>query len=105
MSENVKYVLQNHMIQRQKESEDQIRRNISENKYTYDAPLVVLNPYIVNPLAALIYFETEKECPVTITITGKEAKGDIRHTFPKAKCHFLPIVGLYENYENTIEIE
>ena len=105
MSENVKYVLQNHMIQRQKESEDQIRRNISENKYTYDAPLVVLNPYIVNPLAALIYFETEKEYPVTITITGKEAKGDIRHTFPKAKCHFLPIVGLYENYENTIEIE
>ena len=26
------------------------------------------------------------------------------HTFPKAKTHVLPVLGLYANYNNTVEI-
>lgn len=105
MGRNVHYIFQKHMIELQKESEDKIRAEFETGKYTPEHPLITVNPYLVNPLSALIVFETEKECPVTITIRGKEKYGDIRHTFSKQKIHYIPVVGLYENYDNTVLIE
>ena len=29
----------------------------------------------------------------------------MEHTFPKGKVHVLPVLGLYGDYENTVEIE
>ena len=50
-------------------------------------------------------FTTEKEVAVTVRVLGKEAEGTMKHTFPKAKEHVLPIVGLYGGYKNKVEIE
>ena len=66
-----------------------------------DSPYIVVNPYLVNPLTAMILFKTEKEEAVTLTVKGKEAAGDITHTFPKAKEQILPVLGLYPEYANT----
>ena len=62
-------------------------------------------PYIINPLAAVVMFNTEKETAVTIRVLGKEPEGTMKHTFPKAKEHILPILGLYADYNNKVEIE
>lgn len=105
MEGNVKYIFQKHIIELQKNSEDHIREDFANGYYTPEHPLIALNPYLVNPLSALLVFETEKECPVTITIRGKEKYGDIRHTFAKEKVHYIPVVGLYENYDNIVEID
>ena len=73
--------------------------------YTIDNPNVILNPYGNSPLTALICFETEEEITPTITVKGKDSLTTYTHTFEKNKKHYLPIYGLYANYENEINIE
>src|SRR5699024_8719092 len=68
-------------------------------------PNVILNPYGNSPLTALICFETEEEITPTITVKGKDSLTTYTHTFEKNKKHYLPIYGLYANYENEINIE
>ena len=73
--------------------------------YTIDNPNVILNPYGNSPLTALICFETEEEITPTITVKGKDSLTTYTHTFEKNKKHYLPIYGLYADYENEINIE
>ncbi|MCO1604432.1 aryl-sulfate sulfotransferase N-terminal domain-containing protein [Desulfosporosinus nitroreducens] len=47
-------------------------------------------------------FKTEQESQVTVTVKGKEAAGDISHTFPKNKVHQIPVYGLYGDYHNIV---
>ena len=39
--------------------------------YTIEEPLVKYNPYLINPLAAVVLFKTEQETAVTVTVLGK----------------------------------
>lgn len=104
MAEQVKYLYEESLIDRQAKAEQKILEQFEAGTYTIDDPMVVLNPYLINPLAALVLFRTEKETAVTVTVLGKEPQGNITHTFPKAKVHILPVLGLYKNYENSVEI-
>ena len=63
--------------------------------YTIDNPNVILNPYGISPLTAIILFETEEELPVTITVEGKDENSTYINTFESTKKHYLPIYGLY----------
>ncbi len=78
---------------------------ISNTAYTIDNPNVILNPYGNAPLSALIIFKTSDLTPVTITIKGKDGEKNFTQTFNPARTHVLPIYGLYENYNNTIDIK
>ena len=93
-----------HLVERQYEQEMAMRKELEGGNYTAEHPYVVVNPYFVNPLTALLLFNTEKEEAVTLTVKGKEAAGDITHTFPKAKEQILPVLGLYPVYDNTVVI-
>lgn len=101
---SVNYSFQDHLINRQAEAEAQMLKRFEEGNYTIANPLVVYNAYLVNPLSAVICFETEEETAVTLTVLGKTVQGNISHTFPKAKKHVLPVVGLYSEYQNKVEI-
>lgn len=103
--ETIKYSFLSSILTRQAEAEDAMLAEFESGNYTIDNPLVKYNPYLINPLAAVVLFRTEKEVAVTITVRGKEKQGDIKHTFPKATTHILPVLGLYADYENTVEIE
>ena len=72
--------------------------------YTIDKPNVIVNPYKISPLTALVLFETDKEVAPTITIEGKDELTTYTHTFEKSKEHYLPVYGLYPDKENTIII-
>lgn len=78
--------------------------------YTIDNPKIILNPYEISPLTALIIFETEKEIEPVVTIYGKEIDEKIdkdvtySYKFKKDKVHYLPIYGLYANYTNKVLI-
>ena len=39
-----------------------------------------------------------------MTVLGKAKEGNITHTFPRAKEHVLPVVGLYSGYVNRVEV-
>lgn len=72
--------------------------------YTIDNPNVVLDPYDVSPLTALILFETEKEEAVTIIVEGKDQNSTYKNTFQSTTKHSIPIYGLYPNSINKVHI-
>ena len=105
MAGRISYSYQRSLIERQQESEDKMLKEFEAGNYTIDNPMVVVNPYLIVPLSAVVLFMTDTETAVTVTVRGKERYGDIRHTFPKAQKHILPVLGLYAGYENKVEIE
>ena len=84
--------------------EKQNEKDYNTEGYTIDNPNVVLNPYDISPLSALILFETEQEETVKVTIKGKDTLTTYTHTFEATKKHFLPIYGLYADKENEVVI-
>ena len=73
--------------------------------YTIDNPNIILDPYDASPLTALVLFETGDEVEPTITIVGKDELTTYTYESKKSNKHYLPIYGLYADYENTIIIE
>lgn len=102
--EAVQHIYVDSLMKRQNEAEQAMLRELEEGNYTYQNPLVKYNPYQISPLSAVVLFRTEEETAVTVTVRGKTKEGNVGHTFPKAKTHVLPVLGLYNDYENQVEI-
>lgn len=73
--------------------------------YTIENPNIILNPYGISPLTALILFETEEEQSVKITILGKDENSTYTNIFESANRHYIPVYGLYPNTINNIVLE
>ena len=84
--------------------QNEIENTIKTNGYTIDNPKVLLDPYDASPLTALILFETEEEVSPKITIEGKDKITTIETEFAKNTKHYLPIYGLYADYNNKVDI-
>lgn len=104
MTKTIGYKFKEHLIERQAKAEAAMLKEFRQGDYTMEKPLIKYNPYFVNDLAAVMLFRTEEETAITVRVVGKTKEADICHTFPKAKEHIIPIVGLYSNYENKIEV-
>ena len=98
------YSFEEHMIKKQARAEEAMLKELRSGAYTIDNPLVSYNLYLINPLSAVISFYTEEETAVTVTVLGKAKEGNITHTFPRAKEHVLPVVGLYSGFVNRVEV-
>ncbi|TGE35113.1 aryl sulfotransferase [Desulfosporosinus fructosivorans] len=102
--ENVNYKQVRHIITRQNELEQAFLAKYVASNYTLTNPLIILNPYEIAPLTAMILFNTPVACEARIIVKGKKHPGDIHHTFPSTTTHILPVYGLYADHENTVEI-
>ena len=98
------YTFQEHLIERQAKAEEELLKELRSGNYTIHNPIVRTNFYFIAPLTAVIAFCTEEETAVTVTVLGKTKEGNITHTFPKAKEHVLPVMGLYPEYTNQVEL-
>ena len=87
------------------EKQEIIEKNINIENYTIDNPNIIVNPYEISPLTALIAFNTEKKVSPKITIKGKDEYSTYTYTFASDTKHYLPIYGLYPDYNNEIIIE
>lgn len=94
------------------EKEENIIINQNENQqyfksygYTIENPNIILNPYDISPLTALIIFETETAEKVKITIEGKTKETTYTNEFKASKTHYIPIYGLYPDYVNKVKIK
>ena len=105
MAEKIGYTRLEHLIPKQARAEKEMLEEFEKGNYTLENPMVKYNAYFINPLSAVVLFKTEEEVAVTVRVLGKTKEATIAHTFPKAKTHILPVLGLYSDYENTIEIE
>ena len=101
----IKHVSLDSLVTRQNAAEKAMLAELRSGNYTFDNPLVKLNPYLINPYAAVVLFNTPEPIAVTVRVIGKEPEGTMEHTFPRATEHVLPVLGLYAGYDNTVEIE
>ena len=47
------------LVSRQQKAEQELLAQLQNGRYTLEAPLVKLNPYLIAPLTALILFQTD----------------------------------------------
>ncbi len=80
---------------------------VGEKIFRSDQFSVQLNPSGNNPLAALVTIDMPVPGKFNIEVVGKTSFGiSITHEFDDIKYdHELPILGLYQNYENEIVFE
>ncbi len=105
MSKHITYTCEEHMITRQNKAESAFLAKFEAQKPSLEEAHVIVNPYLVNPLAALILFSTDTAVKSTLTIHGKDnAREDITHSFAAATEHKIPVVGLYENHANKVTV-
>lgn len=85
--------------------QSEYEKDFNTKGYTLDNPKVILDPYKSSPLTALVLFETKDEESVKVTIKGKDALSTYTNTFEKTNKHYIPIYGLYADYNNEVILE
>ena len=88
------------LVEKQGDLED----DFTSEGYTIDNPKIIVNPYEISPLTALVIFETEKEVSPTVTVVGEDEHSTFTHTFDANTVHYLPIYGLYADASNEVII-
>ncbi len=86
------------LIERQAQTDDLIRASLSEN-YTLNNPKVIVNPYEISPLTALVIFNTEDDISYDIYVNN-----NFLYTTTKTKEHLIPIYLLQANYKNIVRL-
>ncbi len=105
MSNFVSYKYEEHIISAQTRAEQEFMEAFESESPSLENATVVVNPYLINPLSALILFTTEKEVSVTLTVHGKRnSREDIVHTFPASKKHMIPVMALYVECETKVTV-
>lgn len=103
---SLKYIVK--QINKQKEIDNQLNKELESGTYTFDDPLIIQDPYNMSPLTALILYTSEKPELVSITIGGKDKKSEIQYTFNKQgyeKKHIIPVMGLYADADNKVNMK
>lgn len=87
--------------------DEQLKAEYESGGYTLDDPFVVVNPYGISPLTALIMFDTEDDMLATVKVVGKTQEEDVIFQFEQqgySKKHIIPVYGLYAGYDNTVAL-
>ena len=87
------------------DTQAELEKEFVSKGYTIDKPNIIVNPYEISPLTALVIFETEEEVAPTVTIVGKDEHTTFTHEFESNTVHYLPIYGLYASEANEVIIE
>ena len=91
-------------LQRQEEAERAIRA-LEQQKNTFQDPKVIVNPYQIAPLTALILFQTEQETTVQVTVAGIDGAADFTYSCGAARKHRVPVYGLYTGCSNRVQLQ
>ena len=105
MTNNIEYTFSETIRLQQDKAEAAMMKEFECGNYTFENPMIKLNPYLIAPLSAVVLFHTKEPTAVTVTVHGKESQGNLTHTYPKERIHILPIYGLYPDLENNVEIK
>lgn len=87
------------IISEQKETDIKIKQAMSSNNYTLDSPFILVNPYHISPLSAIIIFKSSNGSEVSVNINGYET------VMEKAKTYSIPIYGLIAETKNVVTLK
>lgn len=97
-SEEIDYIKEHSIVDKEIDGE------LKANRYSLKDPLIIVNPYNISPLTALVSFQTEKDSSVKVKVFGKNNENNLEYEFlDKNKTHKIPVYGLYSGV-NKVEI-
>ena len=74
-------------------------------KHRMEEPFIVVDPFNISPLTALVIFTTDEPTKISVSIKGDDEYTTINHSFEvMSRKHMVPIYGLYPNRSNKVEI-
>ena len=88
------------IVSKQADSDKKILEAMNNTSYTFDNPCVLVNPYEISPLTALIIFKTSTASETEVFINGVKVT-----TMESTTNHAIPIYGLLAGVENTVVLK
>ena len=88
------------ILEEQEKINHEIEKYARSSKYTIDNPKVILNPYKISPLTALIIFKTDDLCSISVNVNDEYI-----FEMEKSRKHIIPIYGMYEDKINMITLK
>jgi arylsulfate sulfotransferase len=90
-------------LSKQQTVDENIISELGSGNYTFDNPLIIVDPYNSSPLTAIIVFKTEIPVQIKIRIVGVDQNTDINYLITNSETeHIIPIYGLYAGTLNHI---
>lgn len=95
-----KVILNEDLIARQKKIDEDINSYIKTEKYSISAPKIIVNPYEISPLTALIIFKDKDKQNIKVYVNDK-----LLLITDNSEEKSIPIIGLIANKENIITLD
>jgi len=93
-------------IQHQEEIEKALLEEMESGQYSLENPLVVVNPYGISPLTALVFFRSSEPLSISVSVQGGREGQDVSFSVGAyATCHLVPIYGLFPGKRNLVTLE
>jgi arylsulfate sulfotransferase len=94
------------LLQAQAAREQEFVSDYQAGQFTLQSPYVVVDPYNMNPLSALVIYEAAQPGQVEVTVQGDDAATTFKYIKTSKTSHFeVPIIGLYAGRENTVTLK
>ena len=86
------------------EKQEEIINNLEKGNYSFEEPKVVVNPFGISPLTAMVMFYLDQVDTIKVMVMDKDGVNGYQYEIEGKKNNYIPIYGLYPNYENTVVI-
>lgn len=94
------------ILEEQYKMAETLKTTFESDVYTFKEPLVVVDPFEIAPLSAIVLFETEEPSKITVTVEGLNGGQTFSQEYSTFETvHQIPIYGLYEQKETTVTLE
>lgn len=87
-------------LDKQEEIDNKIKDISKNGNYSLNKPYLFVNPYGINPLSAIVIFNTIKSEKISLYIND-----EYMGTTDSEISHIIPIIGLYSNRNNSVTLE
>ena len=92
-------------IERQTQIDGMLIAELESGVYSFEYPLVVVDPYGVSPLTALVLFTSDEPLNISVHVPGKTERSDVYFTVSGFNTnHQISIYGLYPGILNKVEL-
>lgn len=93
------------ILEAQEKINENLQAELTEGGYTLENPFVVVDPYGLSPLTALVLFETEESARISVEVAGLRGGESFENIFTEEKIqHIIPVYGLYSEEETDVTL-
>jgi arylsulfate sulfotransferase len=85
--------------------DEMLLAELDSGVHTFEDPFVLVNPYGMSPLTAIVLFTSDEPLRTSVHVPGITEYADVEFTFDDYNTrHIMPVFGLYPDDENMVEL-